>query len=133
MTALGLTLRHIGRPDLAGTQQPLVVDGGAGLALFGGRIFAAGEATAVEQLDDSGWDLSYQTGAYVLIPTARPISIITVVDFDSDFKLARLNVGFAIGGRNSVTAVGTLVDGINGVDFDRVSVTGVASNVLGGR
>lgn len=132
-SAAGLMVRHIGRPDLAGNIMPISVDGGIGIGLLGGRVYLGGEGRATERLGESGYDLSYRAGTYIVIPTRQPVSIIATGNFDSDFEPQRIHLGVAIGGRNSITSVLTALDGSDGFEFDRISVSGVASNILTGR
>jgi len=133
MLVIGLTTRHIGRAKVAGTKMPLIFTGGAGLSLLGGRLLAAGEGKATERLGDSGFDVSYRAGAFVLLPTPRPIMLLVAGELASGFAFDRIHIGLSVGGRRSITAVATTMEQMNNPVLDRVSLTGVASNVLVGR
>ena len=130
---VGLTARHIGRAVVADVKMPLIFAGGAGITLLNGRLLAAGEGRATERLTVSGYDLSYRAGAFFVIPTPRPIMLLAAGDLGSNFEFDRLHIGISVGGRSSVTGVVSGVQRNDSPVLDRVSVSGVASNVLAGR
>ena len=130
---MGLTARHIGRAEVADVKMPLIFAGGAGLTLLNGRLLAAGEGRATERLTESGYDMSYRAGAFLLIPTPQPVMLLAAGDLASNFGFDRIHIGVSIGGRTSVTGVVSGLERNDSPVLDRVSVSGVSSHVLAGR
>jgi len=127
---LGATARNIGRPEVGTAGElPIVLTGGAQLALLGGRLQLAAQGNATERLGPAtGYDNTYRGGINLVLPTRRPIVIVGAADLASNFRIDRLHLGFAIGGRTHVAAIGTGISRNNTSQLDRLSVTGVASN-----
>ena len=130
----GLVVRNIGRPTVDSTEIPLAASAGTQLSA-GSRLLLAGQANAFERrgLGESGFDFSYQFGGTVVFGTRRPFSLMTTVALGSDLSFDRLHVGFALGARNRVVLLGTSGRGDGSTDVERLSATGVVSNVLGAR
>lgn len=130
---VGIVVRNIGRPDLRNSRAPL--SGAVSLALraIAGHALLAAEMLAAERLAASGFDVSYRGGVQLSTGGRLPVTLITAVDLSAGLELDRWVLGFALGGANRVTALGS--GGFRSPDarLERISLGGVASRVLGAR
>src|SRR5207249_2438300 len=104
---IALVLRDIGRPMVNGADRPLSGVAGLNWTLGGGRLALAMEAIATERRPLSGYDRTYRAGALLIIPAGAPLSVLTSVELDDAFGLARWNFGIAVGAQNQLIAVGS--------------------------
>ncbi len=134
LTTAGV-IRHIGRPSIAGVEVPITLAGGAQLSIFRGSLQIAAEAQATErrETDESGYDTAYRGGLTLIVPTSRPIRVITALDLGSNLRVDRWHFGLAVGGRGLIALVGTAVRRDGNPSIERVSAAGLASNILTGR
>jgi hypothetical protein len=129
---LGLVVRNIGRPVLRDSIAPLVSVLSAALEPLPTHLWLAVEASATERLSDSGWNMGYRAGFGVSTGGTLPFSLMSSLDFDSDFAVDQWVVGLAVGGSDRALAIGS--GGIRSPRdrLERLSLTGVASRELGG-
>jgi len=129
---LGVVLRNIGRPVLRDSVAPLV--GVVSLAVhpLPDHLWIAGEVLASERLESSGYEMSYRAGLQASTGGALPFSLISALDLGSDFRVNQLVLGLAVGGQDQGVALGS--GGVRSPRdrLERLSVTGVASRLLGG-
>lgn len=128
---VGAAARNIGRPTVNNVTVPIALNGGALVSIWGGAFQIAGEAIGVERLGSaSGWDVSYRGGTTVRLPLARPLDIIASADLGSNFRIDQLHLGVAVGGRSNVTGIVSGVSRNGSAQIERLSVAGVASNLM---
>jgi hypothetical protein len=120
---IGAVVHNIGRPDVAGTELPMVIVSGAQFHLAGGRLSLQGDVVATDRHPASGYDKVYRLGASLLIPRRQPVTLLTAVDLGGNGKVTRWNFGLGIGFQAQLLAVGSALPG-NGMSA--VSFAGVA-------
>jgi hypothetical protein len=124
---IGLVVRDIGRPIVRTTKQPVSATGGVALRLAGGRLGLQADAIGTERMVTSGYDVRYRAGALVLLPARAPISIVTAFDLANNLHVNRWSLGFGIGFRAQILAVGSaLPETGSSVQLQSFNVTGVA-------
>jgi hypothetical protein len=129
VTVGGVT-RHIGRPEVRGVRLPLTAVAGVAWAPVGPPLQFAGEALFVEGLDGADAEVQYRAGAMVTASIRLPVSGFAAVDLGSGLSLDRWAVGIALGGAYQGIAVAS---GDDLPRLERLSATGLARRVLGGR
>ena len=129
---LGVVLRNIGRPVLKDSVAPLVGVLSLAVQPVVSRVWIAGEAIASERLETSGYEMSYRAGLQLSTGGSLPFSLISAIDLGSSFRVNQLVVGLAVGGQDRGIALGS--GGVRSPRnrLERLSLTGVASRLLGG-
>lgn len=132
---LGAALQHIGKPTVRGVAIPLTTVGGAHWSTLGGRLAILGQSqiTDLSGDGDSGLDVTYRGGVQLAIGSQVPIVLLTALDLGTNVRIDRWHVGVRVGGSRQATAVGTLVSRNETTQLERLSLTGVASDLLTGR
>lgn len=132
---LGAALEHIGKPTVRGVAVPLTTRAGAQWSTRDGTITILGQAhiADVPGAADSGLNVTYRGGAQLAIGGQVPIVLLTALDLGTNVAIDRWHVGVRVGASRQATAVSTLLSRNESIQLDRLSLTGVASNLLVGR
>ncbi len=126
-TPVAAVLRNIGRPVTLATRTPLTGVLGGGWIVMPRVLEVGAEAHVSERLSTSGYDTRFRTGLAFSPGTRVPVTLRTAADFSSS-GLDQWVVGVAVGGTTRGVLLGSGGYGGGAIDFQRLSLTGIASH-----
>lgn len=133
---VGAVVRHVGRPTVRASRMPIVGVAGASWTPVPTHVQLAGEVLATEKLapGEDGFDVTYRAGGRISTRGRLPMGVIAAFDLGSNLRIDRWTIGIALGGKDQVVAVGSVVPMVDGTQrLHALSVTGVASRRLAGK
>lgn len=132
---VGAVVRHVGRPTVRTIRMPVTGVAGASWTPVPTHVQLAGEVLATEKAPgEDGFDVTYRAGGRISTRGRLPMGVIAAFDLGSNLRIDRWTVGIALGGKDQVVAVGSVVPLVGGTQHLRaLSVAGVATRRPAGR